>query len=591
MNNLAERAPAPAESLPYATHAPDPHGGETLRALVIDTDDGTRHLTQGVLLRLGVEVTVAANADDAVVLSRDERPDLVLASIDGESHEGFAAVARVRALHPDVHLPVLFLTNGRDEHDLLECHANDGDVIRLPLSETLLRVRLGTVLRTRRLQDTVAAQRDQLLRYRDNVQHDMDVAKLILGNFATPEELQAPNVSCLLQPMETLNGDFIMAARRPSGAQCFILGDFTGHGLPAAIGVLVVHGVFCSMVAKGFEIDVIASEINRKMYELLPTDRFLSAVLIDLDPVTHVLTLWNGGLPTVLVRAPNGAVRERIPSGFLPLGILPQEQFSAQPVRITLAPGERVLAYSDGVIETLSPASELYGQERLEACLAQGPGDAVARLHAALARFRGGQPQRDDVSLLEIAALNAPAQADGAHDLGQAPRHLARTWQVSVVVDDAIIKSQDPITALVGLADTLQGFGRHAADIYLVISALYIDAIDNGLLGLVDFHRDAGGAANYFAERQARLDGLGAASIGIELMHEPSPVGGTLRIDVTHDGPPRRRPLDADQVFVHRRFKRGDGALAALPRTLRQDDDGRRVSVVYAWRKPTPSAD
>ncbi|MCB1746402.1 MAG: SpoIIE family protein phosphatase [Gammaproteobacteria bacterium] len=560
--------------------------GRTLRALVVDADDAARHLTQGVLMRLGLEVVVAGSSDDAVTLARTERPDFILASIDDQHHEGFAAVDRVRALYPREHLPVLFITAGRADSELLDCHAHGGDVIRRPLSEALLRARLGAALRMRELHDTIAFQRDQLLRYQSNMQHDMDVAKLILGNFATEEALAAPNVSYLLRPMETLNGDFIMAARRPSGAQCFILGDFTGHGLPAAIGVLVVHGVFCSMVAKGFEIDVVAGEINRKMYELLPIDRFLSAVLIDLDPATGVLTIWNGGLPTVLVRAADGTVRERVPSGYVPLGILSQDQFSAQPTRINLAAGERVLAYSDGVIETLDPSGELFGQERLEACLERAPDNAVAAVAAALDGFRHGEAQRDDVSLLEIAQVPIEARADAVATLAGAPRHLARSWRLELVIDEAIIKSQDPITSLVGLADTLQGFGAHAADLYLVISALYIDAIDNGLLGLGDFDREAVGAANYFAERQARLDRLGAACIRIDLDHAPAASGGKLHVTVAHDGSARTVHTEDVTMFVHRRFRRGGSAAEAVARTLRRSDDGRSVSVTYAWQTP-----
>ena len=72
------------------------------------------------------------------------------------------------------------------------------------------------------------------------------------------------------------NGDLLLATRTPSGSMYVMLGDFTGHGLPAAIGAIPVAEVFYGMANKGFSIAAIVAETNRKLRAILPTEVFFS---------------------------------------------------------------------------------------------------------------------------------------------------------------------------------------------------------------------------------------------------------------------------------------------------------------------------
>ena len=63
---------------------------------------------------------------------------------------------------------------------------------------------------------------------------------------------RSPNIRYLLSPYALFNGDLLLAACTPSGNMHLLLGDFTGHGLPAAVGAMPLAEVFYGMTAKGF---------------------------------------------------------------------------------------------------------------------------------------------------------------------------------------------------------------------------------------------------------------------------------------------------------------------------------------------------
>ncbi|MEQ8660011.1 MAG: SpoIIE family protein phosphatase, partial [Gammaproteobacteria bacterium] len=373
------------------------------RALVVEDNPSDQYMMQRMLLNLGLEAQIAGTGDDAMQLARSIRPDIVFLDVILPEQTGYSLAGRIRALYPDSHIPVVFVTALGDDDVILRCFSAGGDdVITKPVEPAILSARTEAALRSRRLHEMLAGQRDQLLVFQNEIGRDVDVTKTILDNCSTAEALAAPNVRFLMRPVETLNGDFIMAARKPSRGQCFIVGDFTGHGLPAAVGVMIVHGVFCAMVAKGFDIVTIAHEINRKMHTLLPTNRFLSAALFEIDPQSNIMSVWNAGLPPLLVRGDERRISAQFPSSALPLGILPPHEFTARASHIVLSPDDRVYAYSDGIVEAADHGGEMFGQERLQAALESDAEDALGQLVASLESFTAGKPPHDDLSCLEV---------------------------------------------------------------------------------------------------------------------------------------------------------------------------------------------
>jgi serine phosphatase RsbU (regulator of sigma subunit) len=148
---------------------------------------------------------------------------------------------------------------------------------------------------------------------------------------------------------------------------------------------------------------------------LLPAGLFCAAAFLALDRTRTELTVWNGGLPAVLLRATRtGGIRLHN-SQSLPLGLVTSKELDVQPSQFAVDEAEEVFVYSDGLTEAENNAGELFGQERVNQLLARpgNLGDGYDLLLTALNVYRGGARAGDDVSLVvvSVGALRLPAVA------------------------------------------------------------------------------------------------------------------------------------------------------------------------------------
>src|SRR5690625_3892413 len=125
----------------------------------------------------------------------------------------------------------------------------------------------------REMHTTMLAQRDQIALHNEHFMQEQTVAKQVFDNIAHSGCLDANNVKYYLSSLAIFNGDIMLAAMRPSGSMMVLLGDFTGHGLPAAVGAMPLAATFYGMVPKGFAMTDILREMNTKLKSILPVGR------------------------------------------------------------------------------------------------------------------------------------------------------------------------------------------------------------------------------------------------------------------------------------------------------------------------------
>ncbi|MEQ8664001.1 MAG: SpoIIE family protein phosphatase [Gammaproteobacteria bacterium] len=559
-----------------------------LLALVVDPHADDLEALADMVRRQALTVEATSSADAALMLAGPRRPDLIVVAHVPGTLDARALATAIQARHPQESIPVVFLLADSDEDEILRCYAAGAhDVVVKPVVASLMQAKLGVILRLHEMQRTLAAQRDRLAGYQSESERDKEVAGLIIDNVGAVETLKQPNVEYLLRPLETLNGDLMIAGRTPAGAHCFMIADFTGHGLPAAIGVLVAHGVFSAMVARGHALDTIARELNRKMRQLLPRDRFLAAILIEIYPDTGWTTVWNAGMPELLHRRRDGTLARGFPSTSLPLGILEPDAFVAQPVRRQLEDGDLLFACSDGVIE-MAGADGMFGPERVREVLKQTPSSIIEALDTALARHAAGRPAHDDLSMLlvrfERETMLAPPQDRHRAARGRAPNR----WRCQVELGHDTLRETDPVPLLGTLMEQLQGFGPRTAEIFLVLTELYSNALEHGLLALdSQLKRDASGFSNYYELREQRLGTLARGHIVIELGHQPEADGGLLDIIVrqSHNGCAGDAPAVPALVANRGYAGRGVALVRSLCESLEYSADGREARARYRWRQ------
>jgi sigma-B regulation protein RsbU (phosphoserine phosphatase) len=149
---------------------------------------------------------------------------------------------------------------------------------------------------------------------------------------------------------------------------------------------------------------------------------FVTAVYADLEPASGRIRLGGAGHPPALLFRRREETTEALLENGLVMGF--DEAATYTSIERQAGPGDRLLLFTDGVIEATSPSNELFSLERLAATLREGAdldaGQLTDRILAELRRFRGGGPGRgfeDDVTLAVVDFTPPPsAKAEGAFD-------------------------------------------------------------------------------------------------------------------------------------------------------------------------------
>jgi PAS domain S-box-containing protein len=259
----------------------------------------------------------------------------------------------------------------------------------------------------------LAAQNEELHALHEQIRREQRLAGHLLANVRRQGCLDMPGVHHLTSPLDFFNGDVALAATTPKGELRWMLGDFTGHGLSAAVGTIPVASTFYATCRKGVSLVESTETINDLLKGVLPAGLFCAAAMLGLDPTRGELLVWNGGLPAVIVRnSRDGGLRLHA-SQSLPLGLVASRELDVKFTSISVEPTDDIVVYTDGLTEAQNAAGELYGQERVASVLAKPgqPGDGFARLVADLTSFRGSIRAADDVSLIvvTVGALQLPA--------------------------------------------------------------------------------------------------------------------------------------------------------------------------------------
>ncbi|WP_027593026.1 fused response regulator/phosphatase [Pseudomonas sp. LAIL14HWK12:I7] len=511
---------------------------QALTVLVAEDGAADRLLLAQIVRRQGHQVFTAENGEQAVALFVERRPHLVLLDALMPVMDGFEAARQIKALAGEALVPIIFLTSLNEEDALVRClEAGGDDFMAKPYSAVILAAKIRAMGRLRRLQATVLAQRDEITRHHHHLLNEQRVAKAVFDKVAHAGCLAAPNIRYLQSPYALFNGDLLLAAFTPSGDMQVLLGDFTGHGLPAAVGAMPLAEVFYGMTAKGYGLAQTLREMNAKLKRILPVDMFCCAVMLNLSVQRGSVEVWNGGMPDGYRLSAGGEVLSTLASRHLPLGILAPERFDDSTQVLPLAAGERLLLLSGGVLDTADDQERLFGVERLQGVLAgnRDPAHLFDEVMQALERF-GGQP-RDDISLCDIRMFAADERVPAPMIYAERGRPSPLDWSLGFELRGESLKQSNPVPYLVQLLQEIHPLRARTGNLHSVLSELFSNALEHGVLGLDSrLKRDVQGFADYYRERAQRLAALADGFVRIDLKVEPLADGGRLMIEVRDSG-------------------------------------------------------
>ena len=260
-----------------------------------------------------------------------------------------------------------------------------------------------------------------------------------------PPAVPGVDIAFATRPANTVAGDYYDAFLRPGnlgghdrasdaaslGASRLLLvvADVAGKGVPAALLMATFQASLRALAALPNSLAELVAGLNRySCGHSLQGGRFTTALLAELDPATRALTYINAGHNPPVLRHASGSF-ERLEAGGLPLGIEPEAAYESGSV--TLAPGDLLVIFTDGVIEAINEDGQEFGEGLLLELLRASPGGlgvASARgksasgmtsqsagetfvpsaaatldeLIAAVERFAGATRQHDDITCLVL---------------------------------------------------------------------------------------------------------------------------------------------------------------------------------------------
>lgn len=208
-------------------------------------------------------------------------------------------------------------------------------------------------------------------------------------------------VQALLEPARSVGGDFFDVVQIASGRIAFAIADVTGKGVPAALFMALSKALAKSALLRE-PIDAVASAIQADLSRDAPEEMGLTMLFGTLDLATGEIRLINAGHEDpYLVRA-DGHVEEVKMEGGPPFCITDY----LWPVEtLLMAPGDRLVLFTDGVTEAQTGAGQLFGRTRTRAALSSAGSEPVGTLVDAVRASEAGAAASDDLTVLAIRYL------------------------------------------------------------------------------------------------------------------------------------------------------------------------------------------
>jgi len=353
--------------------------------LVVDDSPVIRTLIQKVLQEGGyTNVDTAENGKDALEKTHQKNYDLILTDFDMPEMNGEALVDALRQQYQQ-DIIIIVLSAQASKQKIVEMMRKADDYIIKDDME-LIKADIFFVLQKCFENHEIRKQNERLLAElieRDkHMQIELETARALLAEFKNLHRVTSKTFRmCFYNVMSnTIGGDFFTAQRLSDHHIGVLLGDISGHGIPAALLMLVFKNASLEAINEGFQQEnptaATMKILNKKLTKLFPEAKYATISYFILNEENQTI-MYTNEFQNPILYYHNGKLDE-IDNGILKLiGIydeetLPPEAFQFKTDILPLSKGERIFLFTDGIIEGKNPdTGEEFGLERLKSFLLQ----------------------------------------------------------------------------------------------------------------------------------------------------------------------------------------------------------------------------
>jgi len=364
-----------------------------IRALLVDDEEPARDRLRSLLADFDDVHVVgeAADGDEALQKIAETRPDLVFLDIQMPGRSGMEVAASLSPPRPRIVFCTAF-----DQYaiDAFEHHALDY------LLKPLNRDRLARTIHG--LRASVGE--------REHLQREVADASLTQARLYPRGDRVAAGLdySGVCRAARGVGGDYYDFLPVGEGRLLIALGDVSGKGLFAGLLMAGLQARLQSLAPLyGGDLEGMMGEINRAMHSTIDPNRYATLFVALYDDASRSLAYVNGGHPAPLLFQPDpgagGALRSRrLETGGTVVGLLADARYRQETV--SLATGDILLAFTDGVTEARNAAEDELGDDPLNVLVRRHAARPAAELRDLILqevdRFRGPTPQQDDITVV-----------------------------------------------------------------------------------------------------------------------------------------------------------------------------------------------
>jgi phosphoserine phosphatase RsbU/P len=323
--------------------------------------------------------------------------------------DGYQVLERLKAEGRLHNIPVIMISALNETDSVVRCiELGAVDYLAKPFDPVLLKARVGASLEKKRLRDEVKA---HLARLEEELESARQLQMSMVPTVFPPPTSERPvEMFAMMEPAREVGGDLYDFFDAEDGTLCFLVGDVSGKGVPAALHmartknlVRLISRLARSAGGNVLEPGDILNMVNLELCQDNAGMMFVTLFLCMLEPRTGRLRFCNAG-HNPPYRLDHGIVESVVLGKGRPLGL--RRSSTYETACLTLREGEALYLYSDGVTEATNASGELFAEARLEAVLRAAAGNGtrtiVEAVGDAVRSFVGNAPQSDDITAMAV---------------------------------------------------------------------------------------------------------------------------------------------------------------------------------------------
>jgi sigma-B regulation protein RsbU (phosphoserine phosphatase) len=233
--------------------------------------------------------------------------------------------------------------------------------------------------------------------------HDLQMSMLP----ATCPEVEGYQLAASSTPAREVGGDFFDFFEIGERKLGLIIGDVTGKSVSGALIMSASRSVFRMLAEEELSVGETMMRANRRLKEDIKSGMFVALLYAVLNAEKGTVGLCSAGqTQPILISAKSAeAVLIETVGDTFPLGILAEANY--EETQLELMPGDKVVFYTDGIVEAMNKREEMYGFERLQEVIKSSPAETAETLMNDIIRsvsdFTGDAPQHDDLTIIVVS--------------------------------------------------------------------------------------------------------------------------------------------------------------------------------------------